>query len=48
VLAIGQLLGTLEKMQRQSKKACIKQVRWITEDTTARVFQSCFQYPVEQ
>ncbi len=48
VLALGQLLGTLEKMQRQSKKACIKQVRWITEDTTARVFQSCFQYPIEQ
>lgn len=47
VLALGQLLGTLEKMQRQSKKACIKQVRWITAGTTARAFQSCFQYPVE-
>ncbi len=47
VLALGQLLGTLEKMQRQSKKSCIKQVRWITADATARAFQSCFQYPVE-
>jgi CHAD domain-containing protein len=46
MLALGQLLGILEKKQRQSKKACIKQVRWITEDPTARVFQSCFQYPV--
>ncbi len=47
MLALGQLLGTLEKKQRQSKKACIKQVRWITEDPTARAFQSCFQYPVD-
>ena len=48
MLALGQLLGTLEKKQRQSKKACIKQVRWISEDPTARAFQSCFQYPVGQ
>ncbi len=48
MLALGQLLGTLEKKQRQSKKACLKQVRWITEDPTARAFQSCFQYPVEK
>ena len=47
MLALGQLLGTLEKKQRKSKKACIKQVRWITEDATARAFQSCFQYPVD-
>ncbi len=47
MLALGQLLGILEKKQRQNKKACKKQVRWITEDTTARAFQSCFQYPVD-
>ena len=47
MLALGQLLGTLTKKQRQSKKACIKQVRWIIEDSTARAFQSCFQYPVD-
>ncbi len=44
---LHQLLGILEKKQRQSKKACLKQVRWIIEDSTARAFQSCFQYPVE-
>ncbi len=48
ILALGQLLGTLEKKQRQSKKSCIKQVRWITEDATARAFQRCFQYTVNQ
>ena len=48
LLALGQLLGTLEKTHRKSKKTCLKQVRWITKDTTARAFQTCFQYPVDQ
>ena len=48
LLALGQLLGTLEKTHRKSKKTCLKQIRWITEDTTARAFQTCFQYPVDQ
>lgn len=46
MLALGQLIGILEKKQRQSKKACLIQVRWIIEDATARSFQGCFQYPV--
>ena len=48
MLALGQLIGFLEKKQRQSKKACLVQVRWIIEDATARSFQGYFQYPVEQ
>jgi CHAD domain-containing protein len=48
MLALGQLIGILEKKQRQSKKVCLVQVRWIIEDATARSFQGCFQYPVEQ
>ncbi len=47
MLALGQLIGTLEKKQRQCKKSCLVQVRWIIEDTTARFFQSYFKYPVE-
>jgi len=47
MLALGQLIGNLEKKQRQSKKSCLVQVRWIIEDTTARSFQSYFKYPVE-
>ena len=46
LLSLGQLLYSLEKKGRQSKKACIKQVKWITEDSTARAFQTCFQYPL--
>jgi len=48
MLALGQLIGILEKKQRQRKKACLVQVRWIIEDATARSFRSYFQYPVEQ
>lgn len=47
LLTLGHLVGYLEKKGRQNKKVCIKQVRWITEDTTGRAFQTCFQYPVE-
>ena len=47
LLSLGQLLFSLEKKGRQSKKACLKQVNWILEDTTARAFQTYFQYPVE-
>jgi hypothetical protein len=44
---MGQLLGKLEKSHRKRKKACLKQANWITEDATARHFQTCFQYPVD-
>ena len=47
LLSLGQLLFSLEKKGRQSKKACLKQVNWILDDATARAFQACFQYPVE-
>ena len=47
ILALGQLLGTLEKIHRKSKRTCIKQIRWITKDATARDFQIRFQFPVE-
>ena len=47
LLSLGQLLFSLEKKGRQSKKACLKQVNWILDDATARAFQTCFQYPVE-
>ncbi|MCJ7717606.1 MAG: CHAD domain-containing protein [Anaerolineales bacterium] len=47
LLALGQLLGVFEKKLSRSKKNCLKQARRITTDSTARAFQSCFQYPVE-
>ena len=47
LLSIGQLLFSVDKKGRQSKKACLKQVNWILDDATARAFQTCFQYPVE-
>ena len=47
LLSLGQLLGVFEKKLSRSKKRCLKQVRWLTTDSTARAFQSCFQYPVE-
>ena len=47
LLSLGQLLFSLEKKGRQSKKACLKQVNWILEDSTARAFQTYFQYPVK-
>ena len=46
LLALGQLLVFLEEKGRKSKKACLKGARWITDDTTTRAFQACFQYPV--
>ena len=46
LLALGQLLIFLEDKGKRSKKACLKGVRWITEQSTARTFQTCFQYPV--
>ena len=47
LLALGQLVGILEKKLKRSKKNSLRQVRWLVADTTARSFQSCFQYPVE-
>jgi CHAD domain-containing protein len=47
ILALGQMLGLIEKQARRSKKKSLKQVRWLVSDATARSFQSCFQYPVK-
>lgn len=47
ILALGQVLGIIEKNLRRSKKECLRQTRWLVGDATARSFQSCFQYPVE-
>jgi len=46
-LALGQLLGVLEKRLKINKKNSLRQTRWLVGDATARSFQSCFQYPVE-
>jgi CHAD domain-containing protein len=47
LLALGQLVVFLEDKGKRSKKACLKGVRWIMEDATARSFQACFQYPIK-
>jgi len=47
LLAVGQLLGNLEKRLSKGKKRCLKQTRWLISEANARTFQSCFQYPVE-
>ncbi len=47
LLAIGLLLGFLEKKLKQSKRESLKKVRWLVSESTARTFQSCFQYPME-
>jgi len=47
LLAIGQLLAVLEKRKRRYKKECLRQTHWFVGDSTARNFQSCFQYPVK-
>jgi CHAD domain-containing protein len=48
LLALGQLIGILEKKIKQSKKNCLRKVRWFVSDPTARSFQACFQYPVNK
>jgi len=47
LLAMGQLLGLLEKKRKRSKKECLRQTRWLVGDSTARTFQRHFQYPVK-
>jgi len=47
LLAMGQLIGVLEKQLIRSKKICLKQARWLISEANARTFQSCFQYPVD-
>ena len=47
MLALGQVVGVLEKRMSQAKKKCLKQTRWLISETSARSFQCCFQYPVE-
>ena len=47
LLAMGLLLGILEKKMKRSKKQCLRLVRWFVGDSTARTYQSCFQYPVK-
>jgi len=47
LLALGLLLGVLEKRFSRAKKKCLKQSQWLISEANARSFQSCFQYPVE-
>lgn len=47
LLALGQLLGVIEKQLSRGKKKCLKKALWIISDANAWVFQSCFQYPVD-
>jgi len=47
LLALGLLLGVLEKRFSLAKKKCLKQTQWLISEANARSFQSCFQYPVE-
>jgi CHAD domain-containing protein len=47
ILAMGQMLGLIEKQARSSKKGSLRQVRWLVSDATARSFQSCLQYPAK-
>ena len=47
LLALGQLLGVLEKQLARGRKKSLKKARWIISDANARAFQSCFQYPVD-
>jgi CHAD domain-containing protein len=47
LLALGQLLGVLQKRLSRAKKKCLKQTHWLISDVSARAFQSCFQYPVD-
>jgi CHAD domain-containing protein len=47
LLALGLLLGVLEKRFSRAKKKCLKKTHWLISEANARSFQSCFQYPVE-
>ena len=47
LLALGHLLGILEKQISRGKKNCQKKARWLISDANARLFQSCFRYPVD-
>jgi len=47
MLALGQVLGVLEKRLSKAKKKCLKRAHWLISEASARSFQSCFQYPVE-
>ena len=47
LLALGLLLGVLEKRFSRAKKKCLKRTHWLISEANARSFQSCFQYPVE-
>jgi len=47
LLAVGLLLGVLEKRFSRAKKKCLKKTHWLISEANARSFRSCFQYPVE-
>ncbi len=47
ILALGLLLGVLEKRYSRTKKKCLKQAQRLISEASARSFQRCFQYPVE-
>ena len=47
LLALGLLLGVIEKRFSRTKKKCLKQTHRLISEANARSLQSCFQYPVE-
>jgi len=47
ILALGQILGVLEKRFSRAKKKCLKEASWLISEAGARSFQSFFQYPVD-
>jgi CHAD domain-containing protein len=47
ILALGQLIGIYEKEIRRARKQALRAVRWLTSDSSAREFQSCFRYAVD-
>lgn len=47
ILALGQLIGIYEKELRRSRKKSLAAINWLTSDSTAREFQSCYKYAVK-
>jgi CHAD domain-containing protein len=47
LLAIGQLIGVLEKRIGKARKRSLQTIRWLIADNTARTFQGCYRYPVD-
>ncbi len=47
LLVQGQLIEGYEKRIRSSRNRALQRIQWLIEDSTARTFQSCFQYQVD-